>query len=117
MESAPVVTTPELRVRGSLALTLEIPPRPGEKAGETAPEPGVRRPDFMAEARRRVLQHLADHGPATIAEVPRAWPVSRFLLRAAAAQLKAQGLIEAAPEGLPGACRITGAGEALIAKR
>jgi hypothetical protein len=83
----------ETGIRGMLALTLGIPPRPEDDGPAGSP----RRPDLMAEGRRRVLAHLADHGTASVAEMPRAWPVSKFLLRMAAAQLIARGLVESVP--------------------
>jgi hypothetical protein len=106
----------ETGIRGMLALTLKIPPRPDDDA----PAGGPQRPDLMAEGRRRVLAHLADQGASSVAEMPRAWPVSKFLLRMAAAQLIARGLVEPVPVeegGTRGVLRLTaqGAREALSA--
>jgi DNA-binding MarR family transcriptional regulator len=73
----------------------------------------------MAEARRRVLAHLADHQVAPISEVPRAFPVTQILLRMAAAQLIARGLIESVPDSETdsrGMLRITGGGRRELEK-
>ena len=100
----------ETGIRGSLAPTLEIPPLP-DAAGSTE---RPRRPDLLAEARRRVLLHLANHGPSAVAQMPRAMPVSRFLLQLAATQLIARGLIRPVPAsegGARGLLRITELGQ------
>lgn len=104
----------ETGIRGSLAPTLEIPPLPAAASSTERP----RRPDLLAEARRRVLLHLANHGPSAIAQMPRAMPVSRFLLQLAATQLIARGLVRPVPGsegGARGTLRITELGERELA--
>lgn len=104
----------ETGIHGSLAPTLEIPPLADPDGSTESP----RRPDLLAEGRRRVLLHLANHGPSAVAQMPRAMPVSRFLLQLAAAQLIARGLVRPLPAsegGARGMLRLTELGERELA--
>ena len=65
-------------------------------------------------ARRIMLASLA-RGPAGVAEMPRAWPVTRTVLRAVARRIMAEGLVEELPGLLP-RLRLTKRGERAVAR-
>jgi hypothetical protein len=56
-------------------------------------------PDAAATLRLGILRHLDQFGPQAAAEIPRAWPVTRGHMRAAARRLAADGLVEVLENG------------------
>jgi hypothetical protein len=74
-----------LRVSGGPHYTIEAPP--------LASPDGPREPDLLAVARRNILSWLEEAGEAPLVEIPRSWPVTRFLMRHAALQLEMLGEI------------------------
>lgn len=48
---------------------------------------------LTAAARRRVLDYLAEHGPAHVADIPRAWPVTGPFIRWALRDLVEEGAV------------------------
>ena len=74
------------RASGGFHYTIEAPP--------LADGDGPRQPDLLAVARRNILAWLEQAGEAAIAEIPRTWPVTRFMLRHAALQLEKLGMVE-----------------------
>lgn len=62
-------------------------------------------PGAMAELRLAILRHLDQFGPRLVLEIPRAWPVTRVHVRAAANRLVEDGLLAFVGNGGPGAGR------------
>lgn len=79
-------TSGRLRVSGGPHYTIEAPPLAAAGA--------AREPDLLAVARRNILSWLEEAGEAPLAEIPRSWPVTRFLMRHAALQLEKMGKVE-----------------------
>ncbi len=74
------------RASGGFHYTIEASPLAGRD--------GPRQPDLLAVARRNIETWLEDAGEAPLAEIPRAWPVTRFLMRHTALQLEKMGKVE-----------------------
>jgi hypothetical protein len=67
--------------------------------------------DLMRLARALVFLVL-EHGPRAMPELPRAWPVTRVLLRDAIRDLLAEGLVARSPVESRGAVGLTAVGRA-----
>jgi hypothetical protein len=52
------------------------------------------KPDLLAEARARVLDHVRRQGESSLGDLPRAWPITRRMARLAAQQLAECGTLQ-----------------------
>lgn len=69
----------------------------------------------IERAARRIILASLRRGPAAVAEMPRAWPVTRTVLRAVARRIVAEGLVEELP-GLVPRLRLTERGERAVTR-
>lgn len=88
------MTAAPARPSGGFHYTIEAPAQVGTDA--------LRQPDLLAVARRNILSWLETAGEAPLAEMPRSWPVTRFMMREAAGRLEAEGAIVAVRDPVTG---------------